>query len=503
LRSLYDLIGVRDLIPEQNSGNTFASFGHIGPGIQLIIFYQTLPEASTFGSHQGNNYMNKLKQRMGNRVDMADYMVLTAIFLGALYWALESLLNVFSPEEISFYQEIFGPNISDVWPRLIVFCLFLMFGSHVQFTINERNRALEALKESEEKYRTILENIEEGYYEIDFEGFFIFVNDSLSKILGVPKVDLRFMNFWHFMDEKNAGIIYETFLRCRRSGRPVKAFDCEFNIKGATLFIEASASLLQDSKGVPIGYRGVLRDRTEKKKMEMDLLESYRKVHEARSATILGLAKLAEYRDEGTGTHLERIREYARILAVQLAKNPKFADRIDQQYIDDIYQSSILHDIGKVGTPDALLLKPAGLTDDEFDVIKRHTLMGGNALKAIESQIEGKSFLAMGKEIAYNHHEKWDGSGYPRGLKGEEIPLSARIIAIADVYDALTTKRFYKEAYSHEKAKSMIIRLKGQHFDPEIVKAFVAIEAKFNRVRKEKLREDKAFAQQRARAVGH
>ncbi|MBW2516760.1 MAG: PAS domain S-box protein [Deltaproteobacteria bacterium] len=447
--------------------------------------------------------MNKLKKRMGNRVDMADYMVLTAIFLGALYWALESLLNVFSPEEISFYQEIFGPNISDVWPRLIVFCLFLMFGSHVQFTINERNRALEALKESEEKYRTILENIEEGYYEIDFEGYFIFGNDSLSKILGVPKVDLRFMNFWEFMDEKNAGLIYETFLECRRSGRPVKAFDCQFNIEGATLFIEASASLLQDSKGLPIGYRGVLRDRTEKKKMEMDLLESYRKVHEARSATILGLAKLAEYRDEGTGTHLERIREYARILAVQLAKNPNFADRIDKQYIDDIYQSSILHDIGKVGTPDALLLKPGELTEDEFDIIKRHTLMGGNALKAIESQIEGKSFLAMGKEIAFNHHEKWDGSGYPRGLKGEEIPLSARIIAVADVYDALTTKRFYKEAYSHEKAKSMIIRLKGQHFDPEIVNAFVAIEAQLNRVRKEKLREETAFTRQRVRAVGH
>ena len=447
--------------------------------------------------------MNKLKKRMGNRVDMADYMVLTAIFLGALYWALESLLNVFSPEEISFYQEIFGPNISDVWPRLIVFCLFLMFGSHVQFTINERNRALEALKESEEKYRTILENIEEGYYEIDFEGYFIFGNDSLSKILGVPKVDLRFMNFWEFMDEKNAGLIYETFLECRRRGRPVKAFDCQFNIEGATLFIEASASLLQDSKGLPIGYRGVLRDRTEKKKMEMDLLESYRKVHEARSATILGLAKLAEYRDEGTGTHLERIREYARILAVQLAKNPNFADRIDKQYIDDIYQSSILHDIGKVGTPDALLLKPGELTEDEFDIIKRHTLMGGNALKAIESQIEGKSFLAMGKEIAYNHHEKWDGSGYPRGLKGEEIPLSARIIAVADVYDALTTKRFYKEAYSHEKAKSMIIRLKGQHFDPEIVNAFVAIEAQLNRVRKEKLREETAFTRQRVRAVGH
>ena len=235
----------------------------------------------------------------------------------------------------------------------------------------------------------------------------------------------------------------------------------------------------------------------------MDLLESYRKVHEARSATILGLAKLAEYRDEGTGTHLERIREYSRILAVQLAENSKFKDRIDQQYIDDIYQSSILHDIGKVGTPDALLLKPGELTEEEFDIIKRHTIMGGNALKAIDSQIEGKSFLAMGKEIAYNHHEKWDGTGYPRGLKGEAIPLSARIIAVADVYDALTTKRFYKEAYSHDKAKTMIIRLKGKHFDPEIVEAFIVIEKEFNRVRKERLQEEAAFDQERVQAVGH
>lgn len=433
---------------------------------------------------------------------MADYMVLTAIFLGALYWALESLLNVFSPAEISFYQEIFGPHISEVWPRLIVFCLFLMFGSHVQFTINERKKAEEALKASEEKYRTILESIEEGYYEVDIEGYFVFGNDALSKILRVPKIDLRFMNFWDFMDEANGGRVYETFLECRRTGKPVKAIDCEFNIDGAILYIEASVALLQDSAGQPIGYRGVLRDRTEKKKMEMDLLESYRKVHEARTATILGLAKLAEYRDEGTGTHLERIREYARILAQELARNPKFSGRINQQYIDDIYQSSILHDIGKVGTPDALLLKPGALTKEEYDIIKRHTLMGGNAIMAIEVQIEGKSFLAMGKEIAFNHHEKWDGSGYPRGLKAEAIPLSARIIAVADVYDALTTKRFYKEAYSHAKAKKMIVELKGKHFDPEIVDAFLAIQDEFNRVREEKLKQEAVLTQQPVRAVG-
>ncbi len=448
------------------------------------------------------DYMNKFKKLFRNRVDMADYMVLTGIFLGALYWALESLLNVFSPEEISFYQEIFGPNISVVWPRLIVLCLFLMFGSHVQFTINERKKAVEALKESEEKYRTILESIEEGYYEVDFEGYFIFVNDAMSKILGAPKTDLRFMNFLDFMDNENADRIYDTFSKCRRTGQPAKAFDCELSINGTRLYVEASASLLRDSKGLPSGYRGVLRDRTEKKKMEMDLLESYRKVHEARTATILGLAKLAEYRDEGTGTHLERIREYAKILTVELAKNPEFNGIIDQQYIDDIYQSSILHDIGKVGTPDALLLKPGALSQEEHDIVKRHTLMGGNALMAIESQIEGKSFLAMGKEIAFNHHEKWDGTGYPRGLKGEEIPLSARIIALADVYDALTTKRFYKAAYSHNKARGMILKLKGKHFDPHIVNAFVAVAEKFDHVRKEKLKEEAKFSQGLARAVG-
>jgi PAS domain S-box-containing protein len=446
--------------------------------------------------------MNKLKKLLKNRVDMADYMVLTGIFLGALYWALESLLNVFSPEEISFYQELFGPNISEVWPRLIVFCLFLIFGSHVQFTINERKKAESALKASEEKYRTILESIEEGYYEVDFEGYFVFANDALSKILGASKIDLRFMNLWDFMDDENAERVYKTFMECRRTGKPVKAFDCEFNINAATAYIEASVSLLGDSRGLPIGYRGVLRDRTEKKKMELDLIESYRKIQEARAATILGLAKLAEYRDEGTGTHLERIRDYARILAVELSKNPQFSDTINQQYIDDIYQSSILHDIGKVGTPDALLLKPGELTDEEFNIIKRHTVMGGNALKAIESQIEGKSFLAMGREIAFNHHEKWDGSGYPRGLKGEAIPLSARIIALADVYDALTTKRFYKEAYSHEKAKNMIILLKSKHFDPQIVDAFLAIQDKFNRVRMEKLKLEATMIRQPVQAAG-
>ncbi len=445
--------------------------------------------------------MNKLKKLLGKRAYLADSMVVVGIFLAFLYWGLESFLNVFSPEEVNFYRQMFGPNVSETWMRLIVLCLFLIFGSHVQFTINKRKEAEQALKESEEKYRTILESMEEGYYEVDFDGKFTFVNDSMSSILGYPKKDILTIDYRHFMNEKNIRIVEDTFNTCRKSGDPVKAFDCEFNRDGMVLFIEASVSLLNNGRDEPNGYRGIVRDRTEKKKLEMDLIESYKKLQNARAATILGLAKLAEYRDEGTGAHLERIREYAKRLAEEMAKNSRYKTIVTQDYIEDIFQSSILHDIGKVGIPDAILLKPGRLTDEEFEVIKRHTTMGGDAIGIIESRIKERSFLFMGKEIAYNHHEKWDGSGYPRGLKGEEIPLSARIIALADVYDALTSKRFYKEAYTHERSKDIIVDLKGSHFDPEIVEAFLILEAEFDTIRGEKFKEELELIDQPARAV--
>jgi PAS domain S-box-containing protein len=435
--------------------------------------------------------MRILERFRSTHVDMADSMVLTAIFLAAAYWGLEALINLFSPEEISFYREIFGPNVGDMGMRVIVLCLFLIFGSHVQFTINNRKRAEQALRESEEKYRTILESIEEGYYEVDPEGGFTFVNDSTSRILGQPKAALLRMNIQQFLVDQTDRTLVDTFSQCRRTGRPVKAFDCELQREEAVLHIEGSASPLHDRAKAWIGFRGMLRDRTEKKRLEMDLLESSRKLQHARAATILGLAKLAEYRDEGTGTHLERIREYARLLAEEMAKIPRYRGQIDQRYIEDIYQSAILHDIGKVGIPDAVLLKPGELTDEEFEVIKCHTVFGGDAITSIQSQIEGRSFLNIGREIAYNHHEKWDGSGYPRGLRGPDIPLAARIVAVADVYDALTTRRFYKEAFSHSKAMQIISNLKGTHFDPEVVDSFMALEAQFNRIREEKLKHEK------------
>ncbi len=182
------------------------------------------------------------------------------------------------------------------------------------------------------------------------------------------------------------------------------------------------------------------------------------------------------------------------MIAREMAGLPAYKDYITEKYIDDIYQSSILHDIGKVGIQDSVLLKPGKLNSEEFDIIKRHSILGGDALAEIESQTEGRSVLTLGKEIAYYHHEKWDGTGYPDGLKGEDIPLAARIVAIADVYDALTTKRFYKEAFTHEKSREIIISLKGSHFDPDVVDAFLANEKNFSRICTEKRTEEIAVS---------
>lgn len=221
----------------------------------------------------------------------------------------------------------------------------------------------------------------------------------------------------------------------------------------------------------------------ERKKLETDLIESNEVLIRSRLGIIMGLAKLAEYRDEDTGLHLERMREYSRMLTIEMAKQPKYREYITDSYIDDIFNSAILHDIGKVGVPDQVLLKPGKLTNEEFDIIKTHTTIGGDSIDSIEKKINVHSFLTLGRQIAYYHHEKWNGTGYPEGLKEEEIPLSARIVAVADVYDALTSERPYKKPFSHEKAVSIITGDKGTHFAPDVVDAFELIKDDFDKIR--------------------
>jgi putative two-component system response regulator len=200
---------------------------------------------------------------------------------------------------------------------------------------------------------------------------------------------------------------------------------------------------------------------------------------ETRDVAIFALAKLAESRDPDTGAHLERVCGYARILAQELSGMAGFRDEIDAEYIRLVYQTAPLHDIGKVGIPDRVLLKPGRLVASEIEVMKTHTTIGSETLDAALRKFPSVKFLRMGRDIARTHHERYDGTGYPAGLRGTAIPLCGRIMAVADVYDALTSKRVYKEAFTHDAARSIIMEESGRQFDPGVVEAFVRCEERF------------------------
>ena len=206
---------------------------------------------------------------------------------------------------------------------------------------------------------------------------------------------------------------------------------------------------------------------------------------ETREMTIFALAKLAESRDTDTGAHLERVRSYCRALAEQLATDDRWAAKINGEFVQLLYSTSPLHDIGKVGIPDCVLLKAGMLNQREFELMKTHAELGAKTLEAALEQFPNAKFLKMARDIALTHHERWDGSGYPRGLKAEQIPLCGRIVALADVYDALTSKRVYKECYTHDLARTMIVEAAGKHFDPDIVAGFLACEDQFIAIRRQ------------------
>ncbi|MBP1467842.1 response regulator [Candidatus Chloroploca sp. M-50] len=207
-------------------------------------------------------------------------------------------------------------------------------------------------------------------------------------------------------------------------------------------------------------------------------------ISDSQLATILAVSKLAGYRDEETGWHIERTRVFCKLLAQTLHTNPCYAPILTDQFIENIYHAAPLHDIGKVGIPDAILLKPGKLTSDEFTMMTRHTVIGAETLERVLELYPNNAFIKMGIELTRSHHERWDGTGYPDHLAGEAIPLSARILAVADVYDALRSKRPYKEPFDHAKTCAIICESAGSHFDPAIVDAFVTIEAEFERISK-------------------
>jgi len=239
-----------------------------------------------------------------------------------------------------------------------------------------------------------------------------------------------------------------------------------------------------------------LRSRNES--LEYEVAARTQEIAAVQDVTILAMASLAETRDLETGNHIRRTQNYVRALALQLSDHPRFAHGLTDRAIATLFKSAPLHDIGKVGIPDRILLKPGRLDAAEFEIMKTHTTLGRDAIahaeKALGVEVE---FLSVAKEIALSHQEKWDGSGYPEGLSGDSIPVSARLMALADVYDALISRRVYKEPMSHTEAFAIILAGRGAHFDPDIVDAFVFIQDEFVAIAERYADTDQDFEQKK------
>ena len=220
-------------------------------------------------------------------------------------------------------------------------------------------------------------------------------------------------------------------------------------------------------------YRDHLKELVDERTQQLALTQE---------AIIHAMANLAEWRDPETGGHIKRTQNYVRALAEYMSHNPKYSDELTYNAIYWLYLSAPLHDVGKVAIPDAVLQKPGKLTQQEFEAMKEHTVRGHAMLASIDDLLGGGSFLHTASVIAYCHHERWDGKGYPRGLKGEEIPLAARLMSVADVYDALCSKRVYKPGMTHEDAAKIIVDGRGTQFDPNVVDAFCALQEEFQSI---------------------
>lgn len=271
----------------------------------------------------------------------------------------------------------------------------------------------------------------------------------------------------------------ESMTRCLESGaddyhtKPFKSRILEARIRGCL----AKKLLADQEEEHKKQIEEVNRD------LELHLVQRMKQISASDKAMIFALSNLAESRDPDTGEYLFRMREYTRRIAIEMRELSLHENVIDEAFIQNLYVAAPLHDIGKVGIPDRILLKPGRLTSEEFSIMQQHSTIGAETLRNVNEQYGDNEYVAMGIRIAQSHHEKWNGRGYPEGLSGEDIPLGARILGLADVYDALTSKRCYKEAFSHEESVEIIRDGRGEHFDPVIVDAFLELEHEFPQIR--------------------
>jgi PAS domain S-box-containing protein len=359
--------------------------------------------------------------------------------------------------------------------------------------INNHNN-YEIKNDIEAKERFLADHIGEGLFIIDLTGKITFNNNIFAKMFDLKKNTIIGKNITEIIPIFDKDHIIVNW--GKNNIEPQKIDIKSVGNNKITKYYSITYSPIFN-KGKIINTCGIIRDITLQKTLENNIhlsrLETEnlnKKLLNIQNAIILGFSKLSEYKDKETGGHLERIQNYVKILSQKLFIDQLFVDYqtkrnyITEEYIEEITLSSLLHDIGKVSIPDNILLKPGRLNDEEYQYMQQHAKIGGDALTYLHDIVGEQSFLTIAKEIAYYHHEKWNGKGYPFYLKQEQIPLSARIVSLCDVYDALTTKRPYKAAYSHERSCEIIYDLAGTQFDPIIISIFSSIESEFKAIRK-------------------
>ncbi len=316
-------------------------------------------------------------------------------------------------------------------------------------------------------------------YKISADGNIIYINPAVQQLMveeQLPEHSLEKLLPQNYAELAEKSLREERSIDIEFKGgnKVFRYLISPFTEDGTALFAGSDITYLrtveQELKDINNHLESLVEKRTEELRATED-------------ATILCLGGLSEIRDPETGEHIERTRTYTRSMAIALKSHPRFKHYLDDRTIEYIYKSAPLHDIGKVGIPDSILLKPGSLSKEEFSIMQQHPQYGADALNSAIERLGFDSYLNIASDIAIAHHEKWDGSGYPNNLSGEQIPISARLMALADVYDALVSKRVYKPAFSHAKAKEIILEGKGTHFDPDVVDAFVSIEKEFTEIK--------------------
>ena len=403
---------------------------------------------------------------------------------GAIYADIQSLKNpTLALYALESYASILDDNVQDELLTKLVL-------SHAEIarSLEETNRRL---AESEASLSEAQHIAQIGRWDIDHVNGTRSWSRSYLEILRLEPLEEPSRELFEtFIVPEDLELVQQGYFILMTKKEP---WDEYFRLQlrnGEIIWVHIRMQTEFDEKGKPFRSFGTMQDITPLKRAE-EALEQYSKrleemvsekvkeITESQMATIFALVKLAESRDDETGAHIERTASFCRLLAEKARLQPQYQAMIDDDYVATIYRASPLHDIGKVGISDLILLKPGKLTKEEFAIMKTHVEIGYQTLKNIDKRYQNNAFVQMGLDITRYHHEKWDGSGYLFALKGEEIPLSARMMALADVYDALRSKRVYKPAFSHEEALKIMQEGRGKHFDPNLVDLFLASNVEF------------------------